>query len=138
MKCSIFIDVKEFYIFAFLSILLARVIMWNYVTPGLLFWESLESLEYNAPAPSVDENNSKADSHLQVTEATSAVWTEPEDKADHTKVDNSEDIMPDPYEGIDFEEIIEATALATDEIKCLKVSNIVCIWCVVITCPNSY
>merc|ERR1711963_173653 len=29
--------------------------------------------------------------------------------------------MPDPYEGIDFEEISEATGLAVDEIKCLKV-----------------
>merc|ERR1711963_882040 len=29
--------------------------------------------------------------------------------------------MPDPYEGIDFDEIIEATCLAADEIKCLKV-----------------
>ena len=28
---------------------------------------------------------------------------------------------PDPYEGIDFEEISEATGLAVDEIKCLKV-----------------
>ena len=27
----------------------------------------------------------------------------------------------DPYEGIDFEEITEATGLAIDEIKCLKV-----------------
>ena len=30
--------------------------------------------------------------------------------------------MPDPYEGIDFEEISEATGLAVDEIKCLKVT----------------
>merc|ERR1712037_567847 len=29
--------------------------------------------------------------------------------------------MPDPYEDIDFEEISEATGLAVDEIKCLKV-----------------
>merc|ERR1712039_1075221 len=29
--------------------------------------------------------------------------------------------MPDPYEGIDFEEISEATGLAVDEVKCLKV-----------------
>merc|ERR1712133_191766 len=29
--------------------------------------------------------------------------------------------MPDPYEGIDFEEISVATGLAVDEIKCLKV-----------------
>merc|ERR1712212_279526 len=29
--------------------------------------------------------------------------------------------MPDPYEGIDFEEISDATGLAVDEIKCLKV-----------------
>ena len=28
---------------------------------------------------------------------------------------------PDPYEGIDFEEISEATGLAVDEIKCLEV-----------------
>ena len=28
---------------------------------------------------------------------------------------------PDPYEGIDFDEICEATGLAVDEIKCLKV-----------------
>merc|ERR1712018_679755 len=28
---------------------------------------------------------------------------------------------PDPYEGIDFEEISEATGLAVDEIKCLNV-----------------
>merc|ERR1712039_312735 len=28
---------------------------------------------------------------------------------------------PDPYEGIDFEEITDATGLAVDEIKCLKV-----------------
>merc|ERR1712154_251149 len=28
---------------------------------------------------------------------------------------------PDPYEGIDFEEITDATGLAIDEIKCLKV-----------------
>ena len=27
----------------------------------------------------------------------------------------------DPYEGIDFDEICEATGLAVDEIKCLKV-----------------
>ena len=31
---------------------------------------------------------------------------------------------PDPYEGIDFEEISEATGLAVDEIKCLKVFHI--------------
>ena len=31
--------------------------------------------------------------------------------------------MPDPYEGIDFEEISEATGLAVDEIKCLKVTK---------------
>merc|ERR1712119_126738 len=30
-------------------------------------------------------------------------------------------IMPDQFEGIDFEELNEATGLATDEIKCLKV-----------------
>ena len=30
--------------------------------------------------------------------------------------------MPDPDEGIDFEEISEATGLAVDEIKCLKVT----------------
>ena len=30
----------------------------------------------------------------------------------------------DPYEGIAFEEITEATGLAVDEIKCLKVSII--------------
>merc|ERR1712077_32152 len=29
--------------------------------------------------------------------------------------------MPDQFEGIDFEELNEATGLATDEIKCLKV-----------------
>ena len=29
----------------------------------------------------------------------------------------------DPYEGIDFEEITEATGLAVDEIKCLKVAT---------------
>merc|ERR1711862_720681 len=29
--------------------------------------------------------------------------------------------MPDPYEGIDFDEITEQTGLAGDEIKCLKV-----------------
>ena len=29
---------------------------------------------------------------------------------------------PDPYADIDFEEINEATNLANDEIKCLKVS----------------
>ena len=28
---------------------------------------------------------------------------------------------PDPYADIDFEEICEATGLAVDEIKCLKV-----------------
>ena len=28
----------------------------------------------------------------------------------------------DPYSGIDFDEINEATGLAPDEIKCLKVS----------------
>merc|ERR1712183_1150322 len=33
---------------------------------------------------------------------------------------DSESKMPDPYEGIDFEEISEATGLAVDEIKCLK------------------
>ena len=27
----------------------------------------------------------------------------------------------DPYDGIDFEEVTEATGLAADEIKCLKV-----------------
>ena len=31
---------------------------------------------------------------------------------------------PDPYEGIDFDEICEATGLAVDEIKCLKVFHI--------------
>ena len=32
----------------------------------------------------------------------------------------------DPYEGIDFEEITEATGLAIDEIKCLKVATFFC------------
>jgi hypothetical protein len=30
---------------------------------------------------------------------------------------------PDPYANIDFEEICEATGLAIDEIKCLKVGR---------------
>ena len=30
---------------------------------------------------------------------------------------------PDPYADIDFEEICEATGLAVDEIKCLKVGG---------------
>ena len=35
--------------------------------------------------------------------------------------DNTQYTMPDQYEGVDFEEIMEATGLAMDEIKCLKV-----------------
>merc|ERR1712127_799614 len=35
--------------------------------------------------------------------------------------DNTLYTMPDQYEGVDFEEIMEATGLAMDEIKCLKV-----------------
>ena len=31
---------------------------------------------------------------------------------------------PDPYADIDFEEINEATGLANDEVKCLKVNLI--------------
>ncbi len=30
---------------------------------------------------------------------------------------------PDPYADIDFDEVTEATGLAIDEIKCLKVNN---------------
>ena len=33
------------------------------------------------------------------------------------------DTMADAYSGIDFDEINEATGLAADEIKCLKVST---------------
>ena len=33
-------------------------------------------------------------------------------------------MAPDPYADIDFDEINEATSLAHDEIKCLKVNNV--------------
>ena len=36
--------------------------------------------------------------------------------------DTRTDTMADAYSGIDFDEINEATGLAADEIKCLKVS----------------
>ena len=32
---------------------------------------------------------------------------------------------PDPYADIDFEEITDATGLAVDEIKCLKVCSLI-------------
>ena len=35
---------------------------------------------------------------------------------------------PDPYADIDFEEITDATGLAVDEIKCLKVTCCSCIF----------